>query len=206
MIPLNEMVETFIGEIPVIGQPCVLVRIAGCNLDCDWCDTDKEHISERITVDELYNRIMDTDREWVLITGGEPMLCARTAELIEKLIESNRKIVLETNGSIPLDSVPKEIVKSVDIKTPSSGHAGCFLESNLRYIDKIDCVKFVIANRQDFDWALGEIDRFNLFKIGQVVFSPVWDRMQASKLSEWILQTGLPIRLSIQIHKIIGIK
>lgn len=206
MIPLNEIVETFIGEIPEIGQPCVLMRITGCNLNCDWCDTDKEYVSERVTVEELYKRIMDTGREWVLITGGEPMFCGQTAELIEKLIDSNRKIVLETNGSIPLDCVPAKVIKSVDMKTPSSGHAGSFLDSNLQFIGDSDYIKFIISNRQDFDWALEEIENYGLLKHCQVVFSPAWERMEASELAEWILQTGLPIRLSIQIHKIIGIK
>lgn len=206
MIPLSEMVETFIGEVPEVGQPCALVRIAGCNLACDWCDTEKEFISERITVEKLHSRIMNTGREWVLITGGEPLLCARTVELIDKLIESNRRIVLETNGSIPLDCVPMKVIKSVDMKTPSSGHAGCFLDSNLMFIGKGDYVKFIISNRQDFDWALEEIENYGLINHCQIVFSPAWKQMNASELAGWILQTGLPIRLSIQIHKIIGIK
>ncbi len=207
MIPLNEFVETVIGEGPHSGIPCVLIRIAGCNLACDWCDTsDNKFIKERVPPAMLADRVADTGRDMVLITGGEPLLCAATIELMKELIEREIKILLESNGSIPLDRVPKEVVKSVDVKTPSSGHAGSFLQSNLDFITREDSVKFVIANRQDFDWSVGQIEKHNLLNRTTVIFSPVWDRLESKALAEWILETGSPIRLSMQLHKIIGIK
>lgn len=207
MIPLNEIVETFFGELPEVGKPCVLVRIAGCNLACDYCDTsDNEIVREWLSAKDLADRILASERENVMITGGEPLLCARTAELIEMLLDSGLRIVLETNGSIPLSCVPEGAIKSVDIKTPSSGHAGCFLESNLNYISPKDTVKFVMGNRQDFDWSIKEIERLDLIGRAELVFSPVWGKLEPAALAEWILETKMPIRLSIQIHKIIGIK
>jgi len=206
MIPINEIVETLIGEVHNIGEPCVLVRVAGCNLDCNWCDTNHQAINERISAQEVAERVEKTGRGWALVTGGEPLLCPVTADLLAKLVNRGINVLLETNGSIPLDRVPAKVVKSVDMKTPSSGHAGCFLESNLEFIFKNDYVKFVITNRQDFDWALVNIEKYSLFEMTNVAFSPVWGIMNPGELAKWILETGLPIRLSIQLHKIIGIK
>lgn len=207
MIPLNDFVETLMGELPEVGRPCVLVRIAGCNLACKWCDTgDNKLVRERLSVAELAGRIHSTGRKLVLITGGEPLLCDETPELIAELLQSGLKVVVETNGSIPLDNVPPGAIKSVDVKTPSSRHSDSFLESNLKLMTSKDTLKFVIANREDFEWSLQRLDEFRLSSGADIVFSPVWGEIDATALAEWILDTKLPIRLSIQIHKIIGIK
>ena len=206
MIPLNQFVETIIGEGPRAGTPCVLIRIAGCNLDCEWCDTlDKNVIQEYVAPSELARRAVSTRRQWALITGGEPLLCESTPELAQIILDSRMKVVVETNGSFPLDSLPKAVEKSVDIKTPSSGCAGTFLETNLKLLNWKDSIRFVIANQKDFDWSLDEIVRLNLINVTDVYFSPVWGRMSPTELMVWILDSHLPVKLSLQMHKIMGV-
>ncbi len=201
------MVETLMGELPEVGRPCVLVRLAGCNLACKWCDTtDNKFVRERLTVSELAGRIRSTGRELVMITGGEPLLCEETPELIAELLEMGLRVVVETNGSLPLDKIPPDAIKSIDVKTPSSGHSESFLESNLKFITSKDTLKFVVANRDDFEWSLRRLDEFEFSSDADIVFSPVWGEIDAKTLAEWILETKMPFRLSIQIHKIIGIK
>jgi 7-carboxy-7-deazaguanine synthase len=201
------MVETLMGELPEVGRPCVLVRLAGCNLACKWCDTtDNKFVRERVTVSELAGRIHSTGRELVMITGGEPLLCEQTPELIAELLEMGLRVVVETNGSLPLDKIPPDAIKSIDVKTPSSGHSESFLESNLKFITSKDTLKFVVANRDDFEWSLRRLDEFEFSSDADIVFSPVWGEIDAKTLAEWILETKMPFRLSIQIHKIIGIK
>jgi len=207
VIPLNEFTETLIGEEPHAGEQCVLIRIAGCNLDCRWCDTpDREKIIERVETDELADRAVKTGRPWALVTGGEPMNCDETPELLGALLSREICVLMETNGSFSLEKVPPEVVKSVDIKTPSSGFAGRFMESNLEFLDRKDVAKFVIADRNDFDWALNEIERLDLFSKSGVIFSPVWEIMEPKVLVRMILDCGLPVRLSVQLHKILRIK
>lgn len=207
MIPLSQFVETLIGEEPFSGYPCVLIRLANCNLSCAWCDTrEKLFVSEEIEPKELAERAMKTGRNWALVTGGEPLICEDIYSLLDELIARKLSILLETNGSILIDKISKKVVLSVDIKTPSSGFAGSFLDKNIHHIKKTDWFKFVIADKNDFDWALDEIDRLNLFKKAGVIFSPVFGKMNPHELARMILKTKKQIRLSLQMHKIIGVE
>lgn len=205
-LKVSEMVETLIGEEPAAGYPCLLIRLSGCNLRCKWCDTQsKNEFVEDYSVVELIVKAQKTALPWILLTGGEPLLQPETPCLVKGLIESGFKVLIETNGTVDLSDLPKEVVKSVDIKTPSSGYAGSFLEANLPYITEHDALKFVIENRADYNWALSEIKRLELKSGTQIIFSPVFEKLEAAELASWILNQKLPIRLSIQIHKILGI-
>ena len=182
------------------------LAITGGNLDCKWCDTpNRDEVKERLTPEAIAERAAETGKRWVLITGGEPLLCEETPRLIREILKNRMFVLLETNGTLSLADIPAEVHKSVDIKTPSSGHAGSFYTPNINLLMKKDAVKFVIANKADFDWAIGEIERLNLTAVTQVLLSPVWRRMAPRRLAEMILESEMPLRLSIQIHKILKI-
>ncbi len=204
MFSISEIVETIIGEEPCAGYPCVIVRMSGCNLDCAWCDTPlRDVVSASYSAVELLNIVKRSERPWALITGGEPLLHKETPKLADLLLNAGISVLVETNGTLDIGNLPSEAVKSVDIKTPSSGFAGSFLESNAALIGPRDAAKFVIADRTDFDWAISEAERLGI--IGSTIFSPVAERLKPKLLAEWIIESRRPIRLSVQLHKILGL-
>jgi len=206
MINLSEFTETLIGEEPHSGEPCILIRITGCNLDCKWCDTPNRYrVKESLKPEAIAERAAKTGKRWALITGGEPLLCEETPQLIREILKKRMFVLLETNGTFSLADIPAEVYKSVDIKTPSSGHVGSFYNPNINLLTRKDIAKFVIANRTDFDWAIGEIERLGLTAVTQVILSPVWRRMAPRRLAAMILESGMPLRLSVQLHKILKI-
>lgn len=206
MLPVSEIVETIIGEEPCAGFPCALVRLSGCNLDCAWCDTPlRDKVSREYSISELVDIVEKSGRPWALITGGEPLMNPKTPQLVESILNAGISVLVETNGTFDIGALPKAAVKSVDIKTPSSGFAGSFLESNIDLLGPHDAIKFVIADRADFDWAVSEAERLGIFGRKQVVFSPVADRLSPSILAKWIMDSRKPARLSVQLHKILGL-
>ena len=206
MLPVTEISTTLVGEGLHIGEPCTLIRLSGCNLKCEWCDTPlRDEAGEPYEIDRLVSVAGSAGKPWVLVTGGEPLMRRDTPELLRKLLKRGLKPILETNGTFPLSDVPDGVVKSVDIKTPSSGFAGCFRDSNVVFMNSGDCVKFVVADREDFEWSIKEIRRLNLLARTGVFFSPVHGRMDPGKLARMVLECGLPVALTLQIHKFLDL-
>ncbi|MFP4459950.1 MAG: 7-carboxy-7-deazaguanine synthase QueE [Candidatus Zixiibacteriota bacterium] len=200
-----EVLRTIIGESRYSGYPCTLVRLGGCNLSCKYCDTEyaqKSHAFEEHIFDTAH-KIKD---EWVLLTGGEPLLQKSAYSLMDILINRNKKIVLETNGSIDISDIPDDVYKIMDLKTPSSGMHKKMNFQNCDYLTENDEVKFLIADDDDFEYALKKIDEHNLLERCCISFSPVYGSIGESELGQAILKTRLPIRLNLQIHKMIGMK
>jgi len=201
---LSEIFYSLQGESSYAGLPCIFVRLAGCNLRCTYCDTKYAYEPEfTLSVEGI---IKEVEKYYpvklVEITGGEPLLQKESVELMKLLLQKKYEVLLETNNSISLKDVPDQVIKIVDFKTPSSGVCNSILWDNIKYFNDRDELKFVIANRQDFDWALGIIQKYDLLKY-QILFSPVHEKLDKKILAEWILETGLPIRLNIQLHKVI---
>jgi len=201
---LSEIFYSLQGESSYAGLPCIFVRLAGCNLRCTYCDTKYAYEPEfTLSVEGI---IKEVEKYYpvklVEITGGEPLLQKESVELMKLLLQKKYEVLLETNNSISLKDVPDQVIKIVDFKTPSSGVCNSILWDNIKYFNDRDELKFVIANRQDFDWALGIIQKYDLLKY-QILFSPVHEKLDKRILAEWILETGLPIRLNIQLHKVI---
>jgi len=201
---LSEIFYSLQGESSYAGLPCIFVRLAGCNLRCTYCDTKYAYEPEfTLSVEGI---IKEVEKYYpvklVEITGGEPLLQKESVELMKLLLQKKYEVLLETNNSISLKDVPDQVIKIVDFKTPSSGVCNSILWDNIKYFNDHDELKFVIANRQDFDWALGIIQKYDLLKY-QILFSPVHEKLDKKILAEWILETGLPIRLNIQLHKVI---
>jgi len=201
---LSEIFYSLQGESSYAGLPCVFVRLAGCNLRCTYCDTKYAYEPEfTLSIKEI---IKEVERyhpvKLVEITGGEPLLQADSIELMKLLINKKYDVLLETNNSISLKDIPQEVIKIVDFKTPSSGMCNSILWDNIKYFNGNDELKFVIADRQDFDWSLGIINKYDLIK-HHILFSPVYEKLDRKELAEWIIETKLPIRLNVQLHKLL---
>ncbi len=205
MLKIAEIFYSIQGESSYTGFPCIFVRLAGCNLRCLYCDS-KYSYEEKYTlsVEDVFQRIKQyLPTKLIEITGGEPLLQPEVYDLISLLISENYTVLLETNGSVLLDKVPSETVIIMDIKCPSSNEANSFERENLTYLKpETDEIKFVLADRRDYDFALQKIKDYHLddFKI---LFSPITTSLAPAKLAEWMLRDHLDHRLQIQLHKVI---
>ncbi len=203
-----ELLVTLQGEGSAAGCPVFLVRLSGCNLACSWCDTPGTRAPESgtlFTLTEILERWRASGLREVLLTGGEPLLQEGVYPLMEALLSEGARIYLETNGSISLSRVPREVVKIMDLKTPSSGMSRANLYTNLRYLDRKDQIKFVIADEEDYRWAREKVQELGLSYFTQVLLSPAWGRMPPPKLARLILQDRLPVRFQLQLHKLLGL-
>lgn len=203
---ISEIFLSIQGESTYAGLACVFVRLAGCNLSCSWCDTPYARGVEdarEMTADEIVNEVKGFHCGLVEITGGEPLGQSGAKELAKKLLTAGLKVLIETNGSVSLEGLSKRIIKVVDVKCPSSGHAGSFLMENLDYICPNDELKFVIATREDYEFARDFIEEFAGDKAGEVLFAPVSPGLDAKELAKWILEDCLTVRLQLQLHKYI---
>jgi len=202
---VNEIFFSIQGESIYTGIPCVFVRLTGCNLRCAYCDTT--YAWEDGTSMEI-GKIMEKIRGFrcllVEITGGEPLIQEETPFLIKELLKTGHKVLLETNGSIDIRMVPPECIKIVDIKCPSSNEKDKIDLKNIKHLGMKDQIKFVIQDREDYLYAR------NIFKTnckhlegGNILFSPVTEKLPPSDLAGWILKDRLDVRFHLQLHKII---
>jgi len=217
---ITEIYKSIQGESTFAGLPCVFVRLTGCNLRCDWCDSEYTFTGgHRMALEEVLERVeqLSPGGGLVEITGGEPMLQEReVVPLMQTLLDTGFTVLLETSGERPLESVPKGVVKIVDVKCPDSGAADTFRIQNLDAIDSKDEVKFVIASRNDYDFARTFVTQHILDRrVNAVLFSPAFAKDAAGtrdsshccvdprELAEWMLADNVPARLSLQLHKFI---
>ncbi len=209
-LKVSELFFSLQGEGPLVGYPCFFVRLFGCNLNCKWCDTEyaKKDKYKLMSVSEIIDLWEKNYPEikCITITGGEPLLQKTVYSLIDGFLKRKAQVILETNGSIELNKVPKEVLKVVDFKTPSSGMQSYNLYQNLKYLDKKDAVKFVIKDIKDFEFSLNIVQEFLMLHYTQVFFSPVHPCLDPKTLANWIIETRLPIRFQMQIHKILKLK
>jgi len=201
-----EIFKSIQGESSRAGLPCIFVRLAGCNLNCSWCDTGYSRTTDDATImslDDIVSQVEKLRCRRVEVTGGEPMLQKETPELLQWLCDAGYEVLIETNGSMNLEGVDGRVRKIMDIKCPLSGQADSFFPSNVKQLTRTDEVKFVVAGREDFDYAAGIINKYDLCSICEVVFSPVMPDMPPRDLAEWIIKSGLDVKLGLQLHKII---
>jgi 7-carboxy-7-deazaguanine synthase len=205
MLTVNEIFYSIQGESTRAGQPCVFVRLTACDLRCSWCDTEYAFYEGRKqSVDEVVAAVEQHDCPLVEITGGEPLLQEDVYDLMSRLLANGRTVLLETGGHRPIDRVPAEVVKIVDVKCPGSGEVDKNDWSNLDRLSAHDEVKFVIKDRADYEFARDVIRGKNLpARCAAVLMSPVHDVLGAEPLSQWMLADRLPVRLQLQLHKFI---
>ncbi len=202
---VNEIFHSIQGESTKAGFTSTFIRLTGCNLNCNFCDTEYARTSgNRISIDKIINDISTSGNiNHITITGGEPLLQLDSITLMKRLLQKDYTIQLETNGSINLKNVPPEVTKIVDIKTPSSGETSSFLMKNLQYINIMDELKFVISDLKDYQYSKDFIEENLRGKEFIINFSPVHEKLTPSKLAELILVDRLQARLNLQLHKII---
>ena len=190
------------GESSYVGIPFVFVRLSGCNLRCFYCDTTYAYEEGiEMSVSEVIEKVSSFGIKFVEITGGEPLLQKESLLLIKRLLDDNYNVLVETNGSVGIKDVDSRAIIILDIKTPKSGMFDKMNLDNLKYIKDDDEIKFVLTDREDYEWAKKFIYEYNLINKCNILFSPVYGILSPEKLVEWILEDRLPIRLNLQIHK-----
>jgi 7-carboxy-7-deazaguanine synthase len=201
---VNEIFHSIQGESTHAGRPCVFVRLTGCNLRCTWCDTAYAfHEGQAMTVEEVVDRVKGFDCGLVELTGGEPLLQSEAIGLMRALLSLGHEVLLETGGSLPIEQVPEGVRRIVDVKCPGSGESERNRWENLDALRAGDELKFVIADRGDYDWAAGVLHSRALHEKATVLFSAVHERLPTGDLARWVLDDGLPVRVQIQVHKIL---
>jgi len=199
---VNEIFYSIQGESTYAGRPCVFVRLTACNLRCRWCDTEHAfYEGESLTIEQVLERVRAYKCPLVEITGGEPLLQDEVHPLIDRLLLEGYEVLIETGGSLDVGRLDPRVVKILDLKAPGSGMERQNNLDNLRYLDRKDQVKFVVADRRDFEWAKRMMAEHALAEKAQVLFSPVFGELHPKELAEWILADQLPARLQIQLHK-----
>jgi len=203
---VSEIFMSIQGESTYAGLPCVFVRLAGCNLDCAWCDTRYARVQDdavEMPIEKVMAEVGKYPCRLVEITGGEPLLQSEAATLASRLLDAGYTVLLETNGSVPLTSLDERVVKVIDFKCPSSGHAGSFLMENLERIGPADELKFVIADELDYEAAKKFVEERVMDRTENILFAPVTPGLEPKRLADWILRDALRVRLQLQMHKYI---
>jgi 7-carboxy-7-deazaguanine synthase len=202
MLNVCELFVSVQGESTYAGLPCVFVRLTGCNLRCSYCDTEYAWAEgQQMSIEQIKAEIKKFKCTLVEVTGGEPLLQEDTIELLGELVIDGYTLLLETNGSLPLDRVPSSVHIIMDIKCPSSRENERMRWENLNTLEKKDEIKFVISDRIDYEWAVEVLKTKLTERQCEVLFSPVADRLQPRLLAEWILKDGIDVRFQLQLHK-----
>lgn len=205
MLTINEIFYSIQGESTYAGRPCVFVRLTACDLRCSWCDTPYAfHEGTKRSLDDVMAEVDAYNCSLVEITGGEPLLQDDVYPLMERLLAAGRTVLLETGGHLPIERVPRQVIKIVDVKCPGSGESARNRWANLEKLAPHDEVKFVIRDRADYDFARQAVVEHGLAsRCAAVLLSPVHGVLEPRLLSEWMLADRLPARLQLQIHKVI---
>lgn len=204
-LTVNEIFYSIQGETTSAGFPSLFIRLTGCNLRCRYCDTRHAwNEGEILSIDEILKKVTRyACFDHITVTGGEPLLQENSIHLMKMLIDTEYKIQVETNGSMILSDVPKDIRKIIDVKTPSSGETESFLLKNLDLLTPEDEIKFVISDMADYNYSRKFIENYLQKKDLTINFSPVFGKISFTELAELILNDRLRVRLNIQLHKII---
>ena len=207
MLKINEIYASIQGESSHTGLPCVFIRLTGCNLRCSWCDTAYAfYDGKNLTVEETLQKVETFGLPLVEITGGEPLLQEDVYPLMEALLKKGYRVMLETSGALPIDKIPEKLIKILDIKCPGSGEEKKNHLENLKFLSPHDEVKFVLLDRADYEWSRDMLRKYDMVPSKQVLFSPVYDKLNLKDLSQWILKDRLAVRLQTQLHKVIWSK
>jgi len=206
-LKINEIFYSLQGETKMVGLPTVFIRLTGCPLRCSYCDTEYAfHNGQSWLVDEILTEVKKYNTQYVTVTGGEPLAQKTCVDLLFQLCELGYKVSLETSGALDISAVDNRVMKVMDLKTPSSKEDSKNKLSNLDFITQHDQIKFVICNRNDYDWAVDKLSQYDLGTRCEVLFSPVHldESVNIVKdLAEWILADQLAVRFQIQLHKTI---
>ncbi|HAU1191526.1 TPA: 7-carboxy-7-deazaguanine synthase QueE [Legionella pneumophila] len=201
---ITEIFHSLQGESVTVGLPTVFVRLTGCPLRCQYCDTAYAFSGgEVVEIDDILNKVASYQCQHVCVTGGEPLAQPGCIPLLSKLCDAGHLVSLETSGAKDIASVDQRVMIVMDLKTPDSREADKNLLSNLSFLKPTDQIKFVLCSRNDYEWACSMLSEYRLAERVQLLFSPSWHQLNPTDLANWIIQDKLPVRFQLQLHKIL---
>ncbi|HTB68390.1 MAG TPA: 7-carboxy-7-deazaguanine synthase QueE [Steroidobacteraceae bacterium] len=201
-LKLTEIFRSLQGEADTAGIPTVFVRLTGCPLRCQYCDTAYAfHGGEWATLEQVVQRVRAFDTRYVCVTGGEPLAQKACTALLTRLCDEGLRVSLETSGAMALADVDPRVVMVVDVKTPGSGEESRNRYAELQRLTPKDLVKFVICGREDYEWSRAKLDELQLPARCTVLFSPSHEQLPPGILADWLLEDHLPVRFQLQLHK-----
>lgn len=201
---INEIFQSLQGEANTVGYRTVFVRLTGCPLRCQYCDTEYAfHSGDWFDIDTIVRKVCEYGTRHVCVTGGEPLAQPNCLELLTRLCDSGLAVSLETSGALDIEPVDTRVSRVVDVKTPGSGESSRNFLGNFARLTERDQLKFVICSREDFDWSKAFVSAHDLTARCQVFFSPSYTQVSPTALAEWLLADRLDVRFQLQLHKIL---
>lgn len=199
---ITEIFYSLQGETRTVGLPTVFIRLTGCPLRCQYCDSAYAfHGGTTFELDEILNKVAEYDPRFITVTGGEPLAQKACHELLTALCDRYEEVSLETSGSIDVSKVDPRVIKVIDLKTPGSKECSRNLFDNLKYLLPHDQIKFVICDREDYEWSCAQLKTYQLQERCEILFSASYQQLSSAQLADWILADRLPVRMQIQLHK-----
>ena len=203
-LKINEIYYSIQGESSYTGLPCIFIRLTYCNLRCTYCDSEYTfHDGNNMSINDILETIKQYSCKLVEVTGGEPLVQKECITLLKKLVDLDYEVLLETSGSLTIKDVPKQVINIIDFKCPSSGMKKKNHWDNINYLKPNDEVKFIIEDREDYEWAKMKIRQYNLNKKSKILMSPSYNKIEEKEIADWILRDNLNVKFQIQLHKII---
>jgi 7-carboxy-7-deazaguanine synthase len=201
---VTEIFHSLQGESTSVGIPTVFVRLTGCPLRCRYCDTAYAFSGgEHLTIDVILDRVASHDATHVTVTGGEPLAQTHCIDLLRELCDAGYQVSLETGGALDIGAIDTRVSRVVDLKTPASGELARNLYTNINLLTSHDQLKFVLCDRDDYDWAKQCIEQYGITGRCEILFSPSYGELDAACLADWILQDRLRVRMQLQLHKVL---
>lgn len=202
---ITEIFHSLQGEARTVGIPTVFVRLTGCPQRCTWCDTEYAFQGgTQMSIDEVVAQVRQWPARHVTVTGGEPLAQPESRVLMSRLCDEGYQVSVETGGALDISDIDERVSIVMDLKAPGSGELHNNRRENIDHLRPGDQVKFVLADRRDYDWARMQLAQHRLAeRVGDVLFSPVHGQLEPARLAEWILEDGLPVRFQLQLHKIL---
>lgn len=201
---VTEIFYSLQGETRTVGLPTVFIRLTGCPLRCGYCDTTYAfHGGKMMTLAEVLQKTQEFKPRYVTVTGGEPLAQPNCLTLLSKLADEEYQVSLETSGAIDISTVDRRITIVMDLKTPGSGESQRNLFNNLVHLKLTDQLKFIICNREDYEWTKNIINEYGLYERCEILLSPSYNQLSNSELADWIIADNLAVRFQVQLHKVI---
>ena len=203
-LQITEIFHSIQGESTRVGEPCVFIRLTGCPLCCTWCDTEYAfHGGETMTLDSIMEQVQSYGCPLVEVTGGEPLHQPGALVLLKKLCDARHHVMIETSGAFDISVIDPRVSIIMDVKCPGSGMADRTRWANIEHLSNKDEVKFVLKGQADYEWSKNIVTKYGLGDRCAVLFSPVFGSLELKPLAEWILSDRLPVRVQVQLHKLI---